>query len=300
MLIKNILFLGLAALSAASPLLDTRATTKAVTGAKTGTKGKTSATCPATQLTAGVTCPRAKFTTAQITRAVKQAKAMKVKGKTGKGLHFPAKYTHTKEAKLKGKPKASKTKKVARREEGHVIEARKARGGSRTRTKAKTGKTKTTPKKTKSSTGKKKTTKTTKTKKDKCKAGAVPKVGKGVWMFPILEKGVWKREFYFPSPSVLHVMRHMLIPTQRESCPRSTTSFWTASSTTLRRLRGSLVRRRSSRFALRTRRRRLRGRRGRLRRLRGRRLLRVRMGVMGIYRVTLWGWGEEFGLIEYI
>lgn len=274
MLIKNILFLGLAALSAASPLLDTRATTKAVTGAKTGTKGKTSATCPATQLTAGVTCPRAKFTTAQITRAVKQAKAMKVKGKAGKGLHFPAKYTHTKEAKLKGKVKASKTKKVVRREEGHVIEARKARGSTRTRTKAKTRKTKTTtPKKTKSTTGKKKTTKTTKTKKDKCKAGAAPKVGKGVWMFPILEKGVWKREFYIPLN--LPFSRRMLIPTQLESCPRSTTSFWTASSTTLRRLRGSPVRRRSSRFALRTHRRRLRGRRGRLRRLRGRRLLRV-------------------------
>ena len=210
MLLKKFLFLGLAALTAASPLLDARAGTKAVTGTgtKTGTKGtKNSATCPATQpLTAGVTCPRVKFTAAQINRAVKQAKAMKVKGKTGKGLHFPAKYKPAKEAKIKGKPKAGKSvkagKTVKREDAGmvQVLEARKSRGGStRTRTrptkttKKKTGATKKkTPKKTKSTTGKKKKT----TKKNKCKAGAAPaKVGKGVWMFPILEKGVWKREF---------------------------------------------------------------------------------------------------------
>lgn len=215
MLLKNILFLGLAVLTAASPQLDARAGTGKSVSSKTGTKGKASpATCPNTnEFSAGVTCPRVRFTAAQIEKAVKQAKAMKVKGKTGKGLHFPSKYKPSKEVKLKAaksKGGKAKTGKAVKRsaedtDEGtaletgimRILQARRARGGSgRTRTKPK--KTKTTkPKTTKPKTTKPKTTKpkTTKGKKDECKAGpGKAKVGKGVWMFPILEKGVWKRK----------------------------------------------------------------------------------------------------------
>ena len=226
MLFKNILFLGFAVLTAASPQLDARAGTGKSVSSKTGAKGKTSpATCPNTnEISAGVTCPRVKFTAAQIEKAVKQAKAMKVKGKTGKGLHFPSKYKPSKEKKLKGAAgksgKGSTGKTVKRHVEdeedlddeedlegkedledeedededetdlesgvAHVLQARRARGGgSRTRTKPKTTKPKTT---------KPKTTKP-KTTKDECKAGpGKAKVGKGVYMFPILEKGVWKRK----------------------------------------------------------------------------------------------------------
>lgn len=217
MLLKNILFLGLAVFTAASPTLDARAGTtgKAVGGTGTGTKGKAGAQCPAPNAFTGtVTCPRVKFTAAQINKAVKQAKAMKVKGKTGKGLHFPAKYKPAKETKAKGAKAAGGKKggKVVKRDEEeeeeteevhHVLEARRGRGGaSKTKTRTKPAR-KTTPKKT---TPKKTPKKTTPTKKPtKCPTnGKAAKVGKGVWMFPILEKGVWKRE-YSPYTTTLPV-----------------------------------------------------------------------------------------------
>jgi hypothetical protein len=118
MLIKNILFLGLAALAAANPLLEDRATPKAVAGGKTGKKGAVDKCDNTSALTTGVTCPRVKFTAAQIQAAVKHAKAMKLKGKKGKGIHFPAKYTHDKEVKIKvkagAKAKGAKSKGVKR------------------------------------------------------------------------------------------------------------------------------------------------------------------------------------------
>ncbi|KAF1975583.1 hypothetical protein BU23DRAFT_76763 [Bimuria novae-zelandiae CBS 107.79] len=232
MLLKNLFVLGLAAITAASPILEDRAgKTGTAVGGTTGTKGKGGATCKNTNAFTPVTCPRVKFTAAQIERAVKQAKAMKLKGKTGKGLHFPAKYKPTKEAKAKGakagKAKAGKPVKrdeddgedeedevleardeedleddedqvlEARDEEDHVLEARArgGRGGAASRTRPKPTR-KTKPKTTKPKTTKPKTTPTKKPapKKDNCN-GATAKPGKGIWMFPILEKGAWKREY---------------------------------------------------------------------------------------------------------
>ncbi|KAF2447982.1 hypothetical protein P171DRAFT_471114 [Karstenula rhodostoma CBS 690.94] len=205
MLLKKLFFLGLAVLSAASPdlgHLETRAKTGTAVGTKAGSKGKSGgATCPNNNAITGATCPGAKFTAVEIEKAVKQAKAMKVKGKTGKGLHFPAKYKPSQETKAKGvkKAKGSKAGKTVKREE-HALQARRARGGrTRTGTRPKTTRPKKTPKKTTPKKTPKKTPKTTpkktthKTTKKNCKAGGkAAKVGKGVWMFPILDKGVWK------------------------------------------------------------------------------------------------------------
>jgi len=55
-----------------------------------------------------VTCPDNKFTAAQITKTVKQAKVIKLKGKIGKGLHFLARYKPAKETKAKGAAKGVK------------------------------------------------------------------------------------------------------------------------------------------------------------------------------------------------
>ena len=208
MLLKNLVFLGLAVLSAASPTLshlETRAKTDTAVETKTGGKGKPGGnTCPNNNAMTGASCPGAKFTAAHIEKTVKQAKAMKVKGKAGKGLHFPAKYKPSKEVKPKGvkKTKGSKAGKVVKREE-NALQKRRARGGrTRTRTRPKTTRPKKTPKKApkKATPNKapKKTPKKTPPKKAKndCKAGGKPaKVGKGVWMFPILDQGVWKRKY---------------------------------------------------------------------------------------------------------
>lgn len=191
MLLINFLFLGLAVLSAASPNLghlETRAKTGTAVGTKAGSKGKSGgATCPNNNAITGATCPSAKFTAVEIEKAVEQAKAMKVKGKTGNGLHFPAKYKPSKETKAKGvkKAKGSKAGKAVKREE-HALLARRGRGGrTGTRARPKTTRPKKTPKKT-----------TPKKTKENCKAGGkTAKAGKGVWMFPILDKGVWKRKF---------------------------------------------------------------------------------------------------------
>jgi hypothetical protein len=199
MLLKNFLFLGLAVFSAASPILghlETRAKTSTAVGTKTGSKGKSGGTtCPNSNAITGATCAGAKFTAVDIEKAVKQAKAMKVKGKTGNGLHFPAKYKPSKETKAKGVKisKGSKASKAVRREE-NALQARRARGGSKTKTQPKTTRPKKTPKKktpkktTPEKTPKKETPKKT---KDNCKAGSkTTKVGKGVCMFPILDTGV--------------------------------------------------------------------------------------------------------------
>jgi hypothetical protein len=213
MLLKNFLFLGLAVFSAASPILghlETRAKTSTAVGTKTGSKGKSGGTtCPNSNAITGATCAGAKFTAVDIEKAVKQAKAMKVKGKTGNGLHFPAKYKPSKETKAKGVKisKGSKAGKAVRREE-NALQARRARGGSKTKTQPKTTRPKKTPKKktpkktipqktpkktTPEKTPKKETPKKT---KDNCKAGSkTTKVGKGVWMFPILDTGFWKRKY---------------------------------------------------------------------------------------------------------
>jgi hypothetical protein len=198
MLVKNIFFLGIAVLAAASPHLENRAKT----GSKGGSKGKPTSTCPSNNaLTAGVTCAPMKFTAAQINAAVKQAKAMEIKGKRGKGLHFPFKYKPSKELEAKvakGKSRKTKAGKGVKRDleaqapqEDRALQARRSRGARITRTKPKPTRTKpkTTNTRPKKTTGKKKPT----TTKKSCK-GATTKPGKDVWMFPILEKGVWKRE----------------------------------------------------------------------------------------------------------
>ncbi|KAJ4286334.1 hypothetical protein N0V90_013368 [Kalmusia sp. IMI 367209] len=126
MLLKNILFLGLAVLTAANPILDARAgktdagAGTAVGGKTGGIKAKGAAQCKdQTPVQGPVTCPRDKFTAAQITKTVKQANAMKLKGKTGKGLHFPARYKPKQETKAKGAAKGvkGKTSKAVKRYE---------------------------------------------------------------------------------------------------------------------------------------------------------------------------------------
>ncbi|KAL5373741.1 hypothetical protein DPSP01_012485 [Paraphaeosphaeria sporulosa] len=226
MLIKNILFLGLAALAAANPLLEDRATSKAVAGSKTGKKGKVDTCDNTSALTTGVTCPRVKFTAAQIQRTVKQAKAMKLKGKKGKGIHFPAKYKHDKEVKIKVKGIKGTKSKTGKRDlddreddeddqddeddeddeeddehldiEGPEDHAHKGQSLVTRTLEARRGRgggsSRSRPKATKPKTTKPKTTKpkTTKPKKEKCKKAAPVKVGPGAWMFPILKTGVWK------------------------------------------------------------------------------------------------------------
>jgi hypothetical protein len=95
-LLNNLLFLGLAVLTAANPVLDARAggtgagAGTAVGGKTAGTKAKGSAQCKnKTPILGPVTCPRDKFSAAQITKTVRQAKAIKLEGKIGKGLELP-------------------------------------------------------------------------------------------------------------------------------------------------------------------------------------------------------------------
>ncbi|KAF1973546.1 hypothetical protein BU23DRAFT_554175 [Bimuria novae-zelandiae CBS 107.79] len=212
---------------------------------------------------------------------------MKLKGKTGKGLHFPARYKPKRETKAKGAAKGvkGKTGKAVKRdddkgedeeveedslnfletrdedeqeewvnlalearevEEEHlnILEARRGRGGgsrgSRTRpkparkprpaqkrpakptkkpTKKPSKKPTCTPAQKKANGGKcpaKATCTTAEKKKNggkcpaKCPNSKPVKPGKGVYMFPLLTKGVWKCEF----PLSLFIIVLTLIRTQ--------------------------------------------------------------------------------------
>jgi hypothetical protein len=146
------------------------------------------------------------------------------------------------------------------RREENALQARRARGGSKTKTQPKTTRPKKTPKKktpkktipqktpkktTPEKTPKKETPKKT---KDNCKAGSkTTKVGKGVWMFPILDTGVWKRKYL----TILSSITSLLVA-QPASFLRSTTSSWTANSTTSKPQRESPGQRKSIRSAPKT------------------------------------------------